>query len=143
MNLIVNIPPAKPLLSQEIVEAMPPLGMAEDTAIVKYINPNPLGLGEWWAAEMGVIVPGKREVLSLADYCQKQRIGARTLERRMLADEVQILCFGAVALRDAGLGFFLLNDLAAFRGLWGIAIERDTDYTPMTLDEIRTEVMNR
>ena len=50
------------------------------------------------------------------------------------------VAFGLAGIHEWELGYIDLNELAAFKGQFGLGIERDKWFEPKTLDEIQKEV---
>jgi hypothetical protein len=52
-------------------------------------------------------------------------------------DPVKKLCFGLVDGHEMELGYFSLTELEALRGPMGLKIERDMNFGPTPLDEVK------
>jgi hypothetical protein len=46
-------------------------------------------------------------------------------------------CFGYVVGHEAELGYFSLSEIEEVRGSLGLAVERDTSFTPKPLSEVK------
>jgi len=46
-------------------------------------------------------------------------------------------CFGYVIGHEAELGYFSLSEIEEVRGSLGLAVERDTSFTPVCLSEVK------
>src|SRR3990172_2868937 len=51
--------------------------------------------------------------------------------------EIDYHFFGLVFGHEAELGYFSLSELESARGPWGLKIERDMDFEPITLREVK------
>jgi hypothetical protein len=100
------------LVTKEIERKLPKLYSQEHTpdplCVVKFFNPT--GSGTWYAIE------GEKHADAGGDY----------------------LFFGWVSgLGEDELGYFNLPELAAFRGRFGLGIERDLWFTPTPLSVVQ------
>lgn len=65
--------------------------------------------------------------------------GAGTWYLSELNPETNV-AFGLAHIHDWELGYIDLNELQAFKGQFGLGIERDRWFDPKTLDEIQEEI---
>ena len=52
-------------------------------------------------------------------------------------DPAERMFFGLVRGFEDALGYFLLDELESIKGAWGLGIERDINFTPATLSDIK------
>ncbi len=55
-------------------------------------------------------------------------------------DPLNQMCYGFVVGLHAELGYFSLQDLKEVRGIWGLPVERDLNFQPTSLAEIKRTI---
>jgi hypothetical protein len=113
------------LLTKENLKALPALYSQEAkgdaaVAVVKFFNPG--GAGTWYATEGSLVCP---------------QHGAYDCQECPKDTWTDFLFFGLVDLQEKELGYFSLKELSAFRGRFGLGIERDRYFTPTTIGQLR------
>jgi hypothetical protein len=113
------------LLTKELEKKLPALYSqeeVEDPIVVAHFF-NPGGVGDWW------ITKGEWQ-------------GAEAdAENGPSADDCDsdFIMFGLCHIHEAELGYVSLSELAAFRGRFGLGIERDTSWQPKPLSEVKSK----
>lgn len=114
------MPVERPLLDQETRTKLPELYSGEEKGLdalaqVKFFTPD----GEWtWYASEGSPVDGD---------------GFYDTNK----EKVDFLFFGLVAGLEIELGYFSLSELESVRGAMGLPIERDLDFVPKILRDLK------
>lgn len=125
------------LLSHTVAAKFPAIYATDDTpeesrpVVAKFFDP--CGAGTWYAIEADALVAGRGEEgewIPLADAAK---------EGRAIAD---VKFFGLCYIEEPELGYFLLSELATYRGPLGIGIERDL-YFKGSLADARKELDGR
>ena len=119
------------ILTKAEMKRIPPLYSQEkkgDNAqvVVKFFTP--WAGWTWWVLEGNPIVVRNGEQVELEKGYAEVKPGEQIVDWRF---------FGMVHGHEKELGYFVLSELTAIRGRWGLRIERDMHFNPVAVGSLK------
>ena len=122
------------LMTKELEKAFAKIGRQEDCsdpiAVVKFFNP--MGQGTWYATEMYYVIKRDRP----GEEPEIIEVEASKLDESFRGEIVDMIFFGYVELLESEWGYFALSELQSVRLPFGLKIERDLYFQPVSISKV-------